>query len=244
MPALSQVDVDPKVQRTARIAGLLYLLMVVTGPFVIMYVPKKLFVMGDASATAANILSHQTLFQWYIAVGVLSEIAFIATVLALYKLFEQVHKDAARLMVIIVLIAAPLGFFGAANEAATLSFLRDPRFLGVFGKAQSDAIAMLLINYDSAGMLVSELFWGLWLLPLALLVYRSGFIPRFLGAWLGINGVTYVALSALRLAAPGLTNGAFNYMLPLLLGEVAFMLWLLIIGARRQQPAPAMTFAT
>jgi len=244
MPALSIADVDPAVKRTARTAGFLYLFMVLTGPFVLMYVPKKLFVMGDATATAANILSHQVLFQWHIAVSVLSNLVFVATVLVLYKLLEPVQKDLARLMAITVIIAAPAGFVSAANEAATLTFLRDPAFLGVFGKAQSQAIAMLFVNYDSAGLLVSELFWGLWLLPLAVLVYRSGFIPRFLGVWLAINGVTYVVLSVLRLAAPGLTNGAFNLMMPLLLGEVAFMLWLVIIGARRRQPARAVTFAT
>ncbi len=223
-------------KKTARIAGLLYLLVVLTGPFVLIYVPRKLFVPGDATATATNILAHQSLLQAHIAVGLISELLFIAVVLALYRLLKGVNRELAALMVIVVLIDAPLAFLSVANEVATLSVLRGGGFLAAFDTPQHDAVATLLLNFNSLSVPVDEVFWGLWLLPLGLLVYRSRFIPRFLGVWLFINGVAYLVMSALGVLAPEHAQAAFTIATPVLFGEVALMLWLLIVGAR----APAV----
>ena len=162
-------------KKSARVAGLLYLLVVLAGPFVLIYAPGRLFVHGDASATVSNILAHQSLFQAYIVVGLVSELLFIAVVLALYRLLKGVNLQLATVMVILILIDAPLAFLSIANEVATLTFVRGADFLSVFDKPQRDALATLLINFDRQGVLVSELFWGLWLLPLGLahcLYYR------------------------------------------------------------------------
>ena len=88
-------------------------------------------------------------------------------------------------------------------------------------------------------MLVSEMFWGLWLLPLGSLVYRSGFLPRFLGVWLFINGLAYVALSLTGILLPQQSKVLFTMATPVLFGEAALMLWLLIVGARVQPAAVA-----
>jgi len=225
----------------ARIAGLLYLAVVVTGPFVLIYVPGKLFVLGDAGATAANILAHQSLFRAHIAVGLISELFFIATVLALYRLLRGVHPELAAAMAILVLIDAPLAFLGVANEVATLSLLRGAGGLSVFDAPQRDALATLLITVDAQATLVSEIFWGLWLLPLGVLVHRSGFIPRALGVWLLVNGLAYVALASTGLFAPQHLEQATAIATPVLFGEVALMLWLLIVGARERRPSGAVT---
>jgi hypothetical protein len=227
------------IKRNARVAGLLYLLVVLTGPFVLMYVPGKLFVPGDATATASNILAHQSLFRAYIVVGLVSELIFIFLVLALYRLLKGVNLQLASIMVILILIDAPLAFWGIANQVATLTFVRGADFLAVFDKPQRDALAMLFLNLDQHGVLVSEIFWGLWLLPLGLLVYRSGFVPRFLGVWLFINGLAYVAISSTGLLLPQHFKMVFTIATPVLFGEVVFMLWLLIVGARIQPPAVA-----
>ncbi len=226
-------------KKTARIAGLLYLLVVLTGPFVLIYVPRKLFVLGDATATASNILAHQSLFQAHIVVGLVSEMLFIAVVLALYRLLKGVNRELATLMVVLILIDAPLAFLSVANEVATLTFLRGGDFLAAFDQPQRDALATLMINIDSHGVPISEIFWGLWLLPLGLLVYRSGFIPRFLGVWLFINGLAYLVLSAMGLLVPEHARIASTIATPVLFGEVALMLWLLIVGARGQPAAGA-----
>ena len=220
-------------KRTARIAGFLYLLVVLTGPFVLIYVPRKLFVPGDATATASNILAHESLFRAHMAVGLVVELIFIAVVLVLFRLLKEVNLPLATVMVILILIDAPLAFLSVANQLATLAFLRgDANALAVFDQPQRDAIATLLINVDQQGILVSEMFWGLWLLPLAVLVYRSGFLPRFLGVWLFINGLAYVALSLTGLLSSHRLEAISPFVTPILLGEVAFMLWLLIVGAR------------
>jgi hypothetical protein len=223
-----------QLQKSARIAGLLYLLVALTGPFVLIYVPGKLFVSGDATATAANIMAHQSLFRAYIVVGLLSELFLVSTVFALYRLLKEVDRQLATLMVVLVLIAAPLAFLSVANQIATLSFLRGTDFLAVFDEPQRDALATLLINVDRQGVPVSEMFWGLWLLPLALLVYRSGFLPRFLGGWLFLNGIGYIIASLTGMLLPEHLEIVRTMTFPLLLGEVAFLLWLLIMGAKQR----------
>jgi hypothetical protein len=222
-----------QLQRNARVAGFLYLLMAITGPFVLIYVPGKLFVTGDAAATSANILAKQSLFRAYIVVGLFSELFFLATVAALYRLFKEVDRRLAAVMVILVLVEAPLAFLGVANQIATLSFVRGSDLLAVFDKPQRDALATLLINIDIQGIPVAELFWGLWLFPLALLVYRSGFLPRFLGVWLFLNGIAYVTACFIGILLPEQAQIVGTISFPLLLGEVVFLLWLLIVGAKQ-----------
>jgi len=226
-------------QRQARIAGLLYLFVVLAGPFLLMYVPDKLFVPGDASATASNILAHQSLFKAHLIIGVVANLLFMGAVLALYQLLQGVNRPLAVLMVSLILIVMPLAFLGAANELATLTLLRDPGFLTAFDKPQRDAVTTLLINFDQAGVYVYEVFWGLWLLPLGVLVYGSGFLPRFLGIWLLINGMGYLILSTTGILWPENYGALFRLATPVLFGEVALMLWLLIAGARIRLPAVA-----
>lgn len=188
-----------RIKRTARVAGLLYLLVVITGPFVLLYVPGKLFVPGDPTATAGKIMAHESLFLAHIGVGIIAELLFIAVVLALYQLLKGVNHTLAAVMVILILIDAPLAFMGIADEVTALSALRGAGPLAAFDGPQRDALAALLINFDGQGVLVSEVLWGLWLIPLGMLVFRSGFLPRFLGIWLFINGSAYVVLSTTRL---------------------------------------------
>ncbi|MDE2249750.1 MAG: DUF4386 domain-containing protein, partial [Xanthomonadaceae bacterium] len=159
--------------KTARIAGFLYLLVVITGLFTLMYAPGKLFVPGDATTVASNILAHQSLFRADIVVGLLSELFFIATVLMLYRLLKETGPQLAAVMVLLVLLDAPLAFAGTANQVATLTFLRGADFLAAFDQPQRYALAMLFIHLDAQATTVSEIFWGLWLLPLGWLVYRS-----------------------------------------------------------------------
>ena len=227
------------IKRTARVAGFLYLLVVLTGAFVLMYVPGRLFVPGDASATVSKILAHQSLFRAYIIVGFVSELLFVSVVLALYQLLKGVDLQLAALMMILVLIDAPLAFLSVANEVATLALVRGSDLLAVFDAPQRDALATLLINFDRQGVLVSEVFWGLWLLPLGWLVYRSGFLPRLIGVWLVINGVAYLTISTTGLLWPENLKVVSNFATPFLLGEVALMLWLLIVGVRVQPPEVA-----
>ena len=224
--------------KAARVAGAIYLSMVVTGPFTLIYIPSTLIVRGNASATANNILAHETLFRFGIVADLMTSVIFICLVMALYRLFSSVNKTIASLMVALVLVSAAVGFVNVLNYIAALTLFRGADFLAVLEKPQRDALAMLFLRLDGQGNVINEIFWGLWLLPFGLLVMRSRFLPRILGVWLIINGFAYVVLSFTGLVSPQHYEVAFRSAFPALLGEVAIMLWLVIKGAK-VQPLPA-----
>jgi hypothetical protein len=217
-----------------RQAGFLYLFLVVVAPFALIYIPDKLIVRGNATATANNVLAHETLFRLGIAVGLMSTVIFILLVMALYRLLRGVNQTQASLMAVLALVSSAVGFMNALNNLAALLLFRGADFLTVVEKAQRDALAMLFLRLDFQGDVINEILWGLWLLPLAMLVYRSRFLPRFLGVWLFINGVAYVIISFVGLLLPQYYGVVFNRSFPALLGEMALMLWLVIKGAKPQ----------
>src|SRR6266513_4859705 len=219
-------------KKAARIAGAIYLSMVITGSFSLIYVPSKLIVRGNAAATADNILAHETMFRLSILADLVGQVIFICLAIALYRLLSGVNKIWAALMVALVLASAAVGFVNTLNDIAAMILFRGADFLAVFDKPQRDALGMLFIRLHSQGILIDEMFWGLWLFPFGLLVYRSGFLPRLIGGWLMINCFGYVALSFIALLFPPYYETAFNWLQPILFGELAIMLWLLIKGAK------------
>src|SRR6266849_157279 len=225
--------------RNARIAGLLYLTLL-TAPLRLIYIPSKLFVAGNASATANNIAAHEMLFRLGIVSDLFTATMAIFLTLALYRLLKGVDQDLARLMVILgSLMVTPIYFLNTLNDVAALLLARGADFLFVFDKPQRDALAMLFLRLHHHGVVANEIFWGLWLFPLAILVIRSGFLPRFLGFWLIINGVAYLITSFTGLLLPQYEGLVSNITFPALLGELVFMLWLVIKGARVQPSAAA-----
>jgi hypothetical protein len=219
-------------KKAARIAGAVYLSMIFTAPFTLLYVPGKLIVRGDAAATANNVLAHETMFRLAIIGDLLTHVIFICLGIALYRLLSGVNKTWAMLMVAFVLTSAAVGFLDTLNNVAALILFRGADFLSVFDKPQLNALGYLFIRLHGQGIFMNELFWGLWLFPFGLLVFRSGFLPRFIGVWLMINCFGYVALCLIALLAPDYYSAAFRWSQPILFGEVAIMLWLLIKGAK------------
>jgi hypothetical protein len=217
--------------KAARIAGAIYLSMVVTGPFSLMYVPDKLIVRGNATATASNILAHQTMFQLAILAGLIGSVIFICLAIALYRLFREVNQTQALLLVGFVVASATVAFVDELNNLAALILFRGGGFLSAFSKDQLDALGMLFIRLHFQGIVINELFWGLWLFPFGVLVYRSRFLPRVLGVWLIVNCFAYVMISLTGLLWPQNYDKVFTWSQPVLFGEIAIMLWLLIKGA-------------
>ncbi len=214
-----------------RVAGFLYLLLVIAAPLRLLYIPSTLFVRGDATATAANIAAHELLFRFGIVADLFCGTIVIFIVLALYRLLKEVDQNLAVLMVILGgVLPAAIYFFNVLNDAAALLLVRGADFLSVFDKPQLDALAMLFLRLHHQVIVGAEILWGLWLLPLAVLVYRSRFLPRFLGVWLIINGFAYLIQSATGLLLPQYEDAVATYLLPATLGEVAFVLWLLVKG--------------
>lgn len=225
--------------RNARVAGFIYLVLVILAPFRLIYIPSTLFVPGDATATASNIAAHELLFRLGMVSEFLCGVVVILLVLALYRLLQEVDRTQAILMVILGgLIPGAIDFIVVLNDAAALILVRGADFLAVFDKPQREALAMLFLRLHHQQVMVAELLWGLWLFPLGSLVFRSGFLPRFLGVWLFINGLAYVIESLVGLLLPQYLEVISKAAMPALLGEVALMLWLVIVGAKAR-PAGA-----
>lgn len=190
-------------KKQARFAGLLYLLIGITAPIGLIYVPGKLFVAGDAAATANNIRASHRLLRIGIGSELFQQVICIFLVLALYRLFKAVNEKHAALIVILgALVSVPIVFVNVLNEIAALVLVSDAGFLSVFEKPQMDALAYLFIRLHGQGIIVASIFWGLWLFPFGILVIRSGFIPRALGVLLMMAGVGYVASAFTTLVLP------------------------------------------
>jgi Domain of unknown function (DUF4386) len=221
-------------KKTARIAGLLYLVACIPAPFSLLYVPNTLIVRGNAAATASKILASEWMLRLGIAGELINAIAFLFAVLALYRLLRGVNKPLASLMVTLWAISIPISCLNVLNNVAALILVRGGDFLSVFTKPQLDALAMVFLRLHSSGMLVAQVFWGLWLLPFGILVYRSGFIPRILGVLLIANGFAYPIQSFTSFLLPQYAGVVSRITFPVLLGEAAIILWLLIRGVRDQ----------
>jgi hypothetical protein len=220
-----------------RVAGLWYLLVVLLGPVRLIYIPLKLFVHGNAAATVGNVAAHELLVRVGIVADLVCGVVLVFLVLALYRLFEGVDRNLAVLVVIFGgVMPALIEFVGVPSDAATLTIARGGDFAAAFDTPQRDALAMLFLTLRDQQNTAAEILWGVWLFPLAALVYRSRFLPRFLGVWLAFGGVAYVVLSLTGELLPQYEGKVFTYAQPAFFGELALVLWLVIRGARPYGP--------
>jgi hypothetical protein len=203
------------------------------GVFCLLYVPSHFIVSGDAGATASKIAASEFVFR----LGILSEVigftGFIFVVRALYRLLVGVNKSHASLMVTLMLVSIPISLLNVLNETVALTLIRGANFLSVFDKPQRDALALLFLNLHFDGFVVAQIFWGLWLIPFGLLVYKSGFLPRILGVLLIIACLGYLANSLVAFGL--LPSGVVSWIVgQLTICELPIILWLLIMGAKDQ----------
>jgi len=226
-------------KRIAKIAGLLYLVNAVTGFFGIIYVPGRLIVTGNPAATANNILASERLFRLGITSELICAVEFVFVIWALYRLLVGVNKTLASLMVILGLTFVPIMCVNVLNGIAALSLVRGADFLSVFDPSRRQALAMLFLDLRRYGYLIGWIF-GIWFFPLGILIFKSGFLPRFLGVLLIAAGVGYVADSITPLLLPGYEDVVGRIAsIAVTLGEPVLILWLLIMGARDQPLASA-----
>ncbi len=228
-------EADVSRNRTARLAGVLYLLMMPLGVFGIVYVPARLIVRGDPAATAERIAASEWLFRSGAVSHLLSQVVFVFLVLTLFRLLEAVDARHARLMVILALLGVPLAMASELGHLGALILLETAG--DVTPRAQLQAQAMVLLDLRAQCVVIAQIFWGLWLLPLGALVYRSGFLPKPIGVLLGIAGAGYFLDSMTRLLAPELpVVSVFTFV-----GELALALWLVIRGAKSGRRPVAAT---
>jgi len=233
------------IKKQARFAGLLYLLGSIVGCFGLIYVPGKLIVRGDATATANHIRASETLFRLGIATELFGFTMFIFVVLALYRLFKGVNEKHALAMATLLLVSIPISLLNLLNDIAALVIVNGASFLSMFETRQLDALAYLFVRLHGQGFVVAQIFWGLWLFPFGILVIRSGFIPRVLGFLLFIAGFGNVASSFTSLLLPSYAPITDRFTSVLTAAELPIIFWLLIWGAKPQpvdhpHPDPAI----
>lgn len=222
---------------TARLAGLLYLIVVITGTFSLGYAPSKLIVWGDAVKTFEQISASENLFRMSIISSVICYLAFLLLPFVLYKLLNPINEIAAKLMVVLSVVSVPISLLNLQSKYAVLTLLHGENYLNVFSQQQIQTQIMLLLEKYDSGILIASLFWGLWLFPFGYLVYKSGFLPRILGVllMLGCGGYLISFVGNTMMQNYGGTFFAGYVRIPASLGEIGICLWLLIRGINEKK---------
>ena len=201
------------------------------------YVPSKLIVPKNSVITIENIITNESLFRMGIVSGLACQVLFIFLVLQLYKLLQAVNKKQALLMVALVVASVPIACLNMLNQFAVLILLKGD-YMNAFGPDQRNAMVMLFLDFSNYGILIAELFWGLWLLPFGLLVIKSDFIPKILGVFLIIGCCCYLLEFHMNVFLPDYAKIVSQVIgIPMAISELAILFWLLIKGVREPKLA-------
>lgn len=238
---------SPKV--LARIAGVLYLLVGIFGGFAEGFVEPKMYVAGNAAATAENVIANSGLLRMGVVADLLDGTFFIFLALALYVLLKDVHKGTARAMLVLVILATAITCISALFEFEGLRIATGAVDMSAVGAAGSNAMVLLMLDAQHYGLLVAQIFFGLWLAPLGYLAYRSGWFPKTLGIVLIAACVSYLIDLLVAFLVPDFAKTVHGFLsiLPAI-AEPAMVLWLLIVGVKSKKPGPVLdqllTFGT
>lgn len=216
-------------KKTARLAGSLWLLMIVFGLFAQVGVRDAIIVLGDAAATTKNIATHTFLFRLGFVSDLAMMICYLLTPLAFFKLLNAVNKDLSILTVIFGLMGTAIGMLNLLNEFAALRILSGMEYLNAFDTRQLQAQAMLFLDLYEHGYVIADIFFALWVFPLGILVYKSGFLPRIFGILFVAETIASLLSVIIHFLCP---NGVLETNLLLLgaIAEFSFTFWLLIRG--------------
>ncbi|MGW8390490.1 DUF4386 domain-containing protein [Pseudoduganella sp. HUAS MS19] len=220
-------------KRLARTAGLLYLVVVVTGIFALMYVPAQLKIGNDPAVAFASIRSHEGLFRSGIAASLVCYLAFLLLPLALYKLLSPYGRTSAAVMVTLAVASVPLSFANVGHSLEVLNLISGAGYLRGIAPDVLAQQAMLSLKAYSRGMVLNQVLWSLWLAPFGYLVYKSAILPKLLGILLmaGSAGYAIEAFGYILLPEFNSLPGADLLSIPASLGEISICLWLCIMGA-------------
>lgn len=217
----------------ARIAGVLYLLLAILGGFAEGYMEPKMYVAGNAAATAANVVANPGLVRLGVVADLLDGTIFLFLALTLYVLLKHVHKSVVRAMLVLVAIATTITCVVAVFEFEGLRVATDSSYAAAFGTAGSNALVMLMLDAQHYGLLVAQIFFGLWLVPLGYLAYKSQMFPRALGLVLILGGAGYIVDLLAAFLVPELGQKiAFFVLIPPVIAEFWMLGYLLVIGVR------------
>jgi len=232
-------------KRLARIAGLLYLINGIVAGFAYGFVATKMYVAGNAAVTAGNVLANPGLVRLGVVADLFQATEWVFLAMALYLLLQHVNGNAARAMVVLVAVGAAITCLNDVFEFVAVRVATDASYAAALGAAGSSALVLLLLDLQHYGFLIAQIFFGLWLLPLGYLAYRSGMFPKALGVALLVAGVCYLADMLVLFLVPDLGK-QINAVLviPPTIGETWMALYLLVKGVRSSRQvdqAPVMT---
>ena len=224
-----------KSDHTGRIAGALYVVVILTGIFSLAYVPGQLQLTGDAESVVRTITSNETMYRLGIVSWFLNCVAFLLLPLAFYQLFHAVNRRAAILMVAFALMSIPISLVAAGNELDVLSLIAGRTPLQAVSLENRHVMVIRSLTAYDNGMFVAQLFWGLWLIPLGLLILKSRAVPRLFGVLLLLGGVGYLIqeLGGVLSRTFGQTPLSQFATLPAAAGEIGLGVWLLLRGIRQ-----------
>jgi hypothetical protein len=214
---------------------MLYLISAAAAGVPLIYVPGKLIIADNATATADKVLTFEVPFRICMVSELTGAILLLFVVRILYQLLNEIDKGQASLMVTFVLISVPITFLNVLNDVAVLALLHGGTFLSVFNGAQRNALALMFLGLHAAGANLANIFWGLWLFPFGSLVLRSRLFPRVLGALLILNGCALIAVSLTQLLLPAYSDLVARLAIVPELGELWMMVWLIVKGVRVPQ---------
>lgn len=228
-------------KKLGRLAGLLYLVVVITGIFSLVYVPSQISTTGDPQATADAVLASEALFRWGIAAFLVKQVAFLILPLVLFRLLRAHGEAMATLMVALAVVSVPIALISLASRLDALALLTDARHAAAWTQQQLQAEAALALNEYRNGLFITNLFWGLWLYPLGHLILRSRLLPRALGVLLilGCFGYLVDVFGELLIRNYADSGIARFVLLPASFGEIGTCLWLLACGAREPRRGTA-----
>jgi hypothetical protein len=222
-------------KQTGRIAGILYLVLAVTAAIAIVYVPSKIHGEVNASQTVSNILKNEFLYRSGIISHLISQVVFIFLGVTLYRLLKEANENIAKLMFALILVQVPIVFIAESFKLTALMVAKGHLLQHVPLVEAHDTIILLLKTHGNC-IVTLELFWGLWLIPFGLLVYKSGFISKLLGILLLSGGIAYIFESLALLLNPDIHAAVVNFtMIIYSIAEIAIIFWLLIVGAKKEK---------
>src|SRR5665647_542132 len=222
---------DESPRKTARMAGLFYLIFILT-TVLASYIRGNIIVSGDAAATANNIISSQGLFRVGFVTELVSATFFVLAAWALYVLLKPVNKNLALLLLVLNLGGVAVECLNALNLFAALQFLSGANYLNVFQTGQLQAMAMSSLNLYTSGFAIAQIFFSAWLLPLGYLVYKSRFLPKWLGLLLILDFFGNMSWFLQVFLLPDYGILAYPGNVISFIAEISLMLWLLIMAVK------------
>jgi hypothetical protein len=218
-------------RKTARMAGLFYLIFILT-TVLATYIRSQFIVSGDAATTANNILASQGLFRVGFVTELVSAVFFLLAAWSLYVLLKPVNKNLALLFLLLNLGGVAVECINVLNLYAALQFLSGANYLTAFQTGQLQAMAMSYLNLYTNGFLIAQIFFSAWLLPLGYLVYKSRFLPKFLGLLLILDFFGNMSWFLQGFLLPNYGILAYPGNVISFIAEISLTLWLLIMAVK------------